>query len=151
MTLSDKAKSNITLALIAIVPATLSGVLSFCQSTMEMRSKAADTKEHADETSEAVLEGTAPAIEELQGLVIGLQEWSADTAGELIELKDKVAELKEDAQFCKAYIQFASRGRYKEPVKLPEIFPTKPTVPQMKKPRPAAQVPRELSDLKALQ
>lgn len=116
MKLSKTLKKKIFLGLLAAVPAIASGLISNCQARYEARQEAAaaerDAKAQAAEQSQAVLEGHKPAIAEIHKILTEGHLWAENTDNEIRELMDEVAYLKADVLYCKAYIQFDSRGRY---------------------------------------
>jgi hypothetical protein len=149
--MSEKRKHAILLALIAIVPPTVSGLLSHCQSAVEARAKAKSAKQsaetHADETSEALLDEVNLAIEELQAAVTASQEWAEATTTEVKKLNAKAEELDKATTFCKAYIQFDSRGRYRPPTET-SAGAGKPSAPEMRHPKPSIKLPDNIEQLK---
>lgn len=123
MKLSETLKKKLVLGLVATIPAIASGLISNCQARYEARQEAAaaerDAKTQAAEQAQAVIEGHKPAIVEIHKILTEGHLWAEDTDNELKELMDEVAYLKADVLYCKAYIQFDSRGRYN-----PEPDPT---------------------------
>lgn len=108
----EDLKKKALYAALALVPAIASGIASNLQARAEARAEASKIEKKALAESTAALDGNKPAIAELQRIQRVGSEWAADTDGELRELMDEVAYLKADMLYCKAYIQFDSRGRY---------------------------------------
>lgn len=102
----QKLKRNALIALLAIVPATTSGILSY----IESRSVA---REQARGSTETTLTSVTPAITELQKIVTNMQTDHAAIITESNKLRAAVLSMSKDVQYCKAYVMFDSRGRYK--------------------------------------
>jgi len=110
--MTGDTKKKILLAVIAIVPAMISGVLSNCQARYEAKLKDQRVAIKAEENSNAVLEGYKPAIAELQKILKQSRIWSSKADEELKKLQEDVKSLREGVAYCRAYVQFDSRGRY---------------------------------------
>ena len=109
--MKGETKKKVLLALIAIVPATVSGVLSNCQARYEARAKAKSAETNSVGTT---LESLKPAIKELQDIQKKNSEWARGINKDHHKMDAHVDQLRKDVEYCKAYIDFATRGKYKE-------------------------------------
>ena len=142
--MSEKSRQNLMLAMIAIIPATVSGVLSNCQARMDASSKARSAEKRADKNSEAVLGGVTPAVDGLQEDLSKTQDWSKEVISELKELHDKIGDLEHEVAYLKGYVAYDSKGRYRAPT--PKMDKTKPEVPEPLMKKPSVKIPDNIKD-----
>lgn len=108
----EDLKKKALYAALALVPAIASGIASNLQANSESKSLTEEAEKKATAEATAALVGNKPAIAELQRIQAMGGEWAIDTEDDIQELMQEMAYLKADMLYCKAYVQFDSRGRY---------------------------------------
>ena len=148
-TKKEKFKHALVLALVGIVPSTISGLLAHCQASAEARIEAGEAEDRADENSEAVLGSVKPAFEDLESSLEHARTWSQKVTTELKELNDELGELQKDVAYLKGYVEHDSRGRYKPKTASADKPAPTSNVPMPAPKKPAARLPDNLADAKA--
>lgn len=107
----EDLKKKALYAALALVPAIASGIASNLQARADAREKAEKVEKKAAIESEAVIKSSEPIIAEIHEILDMSAEWAEGVGHDIQDMDSELAQLRADVMYCKAYIEFDSRGR----------------------------------------
>lgn len=151
----EDLKKKALYGVLAIIPAVASGVASNYQAKAESkaaaRAKSTEVEKKSEENSNAAVKSYEPIIAEIHDILDAAHDWAEDTDEDLEGLIKEMASLREDVQYCKAYVDFDSRGRY-VPSRMPSSLMGDPADEKEDEappaPKPMAKVPTTVQKAK---